>query len=237
MKKKILLITNFLTLGLLAFFIIREGSQSKRNELCSYSLDDFDFHFKRDPESPSIILLGNSLIRHGKWDSLLHRSDISNRGISGDKLGCMLDRLKYLQGSSAKICFIEGGINDLPATDIDTLFNRYTRIVSFWKAKKVIPVINLVLYISPKAGINYPYRKDYIAINTLIRNLNKKLREFAAVKKIEVIDLNPILCDEHLMLLKDEFTLDGIHITNSAYSIWASKMEAVLDKYGIGSSL
>lgn len=233
--KKILIVTNVLTLGVLLFFIVQEKTKKKNPAPCQYSLDAFDFHYKKETEEPNVVMIGTSMTRHGKWDSLLNRTDIINRGISGNNLHCIFERLKYLKGTTAKICFIEGGIIDLPAQNPDTLVNFYKKIIDFWKSEDVIPVINLVLYISPKAGINYPYLKDYRAVNTIIKNLNNKTRELAIQNNIDFIDLNEVLSNEQELSLKEEFTLDGIHLTESAYKIWATKIDTTLSKHDLAN--
>ena len=151
--KKFLIITNLGTLAILLAVAVRhfEFKWRHRNPVpnetvkgktadiempCLYSLQYFDFHYERETENPTIIMLGNSLIRRCNWDRLLGRKNVINRGISGDHLPCICERLKYLKDSPAKIIFIEGGINDLPAGNTDTLFEYYAKIVNFWKEKK-----------------------------------------------------------------------------------------------------
>ena len=239
--KRILLITNLLTLSILAFiFVKRYQSRQGQKEIattevspCQYQLKYFDFHYRKEPDSVSVIMLGNSLIRQGNWDSLLNRKDVINRGISGDNLRCMCDRLSYLKNSTAKIVFVEGGINDIPGNNVDTLFKYYQQIISFWQAEKKIPVINLVLYISPKAGEKFPSRTDYKSINTTVKDLNDKLQTFAIENKIDFINLNPVLSDEQALQLKDNYTTDGVHLTSNAYKIWAEQVEILLNKYKI----
>ena len=213
--------------------IPNQKSPTVQTPPCSYPLTYYDFHYRKETDNPSIIMLGNSLVRHAKWDSLLNRKDVINRGISGDNLRCMCERLSYLKNSSAKICFIEGGINDLPGKTADTLFKYYQQIVLFWLGEKKIPVINLVLYISPKAGDKWEHRKDYKGINTTIRELNSKLKNFAIENKIDYIDLNRTLSDEVNLTLRDSFTTDGVHLTPAAYKIWSDEISAVLKRKGI----
>src|SRR5689334_23369715 len=127
--KKILLITNLLTLFLLIYFVfikrLHSSSEMPPSSPCSYQLKYFDFHYRKENDHPSIIMLGNSLIWQMNWDSLLNRKDIINRGIAGDNLQCICERLVYLKNTTAKIVFIEGGINDIPGKNADTLFSYY----------------------------------------------------------------------------------------------------------------
>jgi lysophospholipase L1-like esterase len=191
-------------------------------------LEDFDFHYKKHPEIVNVLMLGNSLVRYGGWDSLLHRSDVFNAGISGDKIPCIALRLQYVCKLHPKICFIEGGINDLPAANTDSVYSCFTKIVKELRANGIIPVVNMMVYISPRAGINYPYRKDYLAINKKIDELNQKLQDFAKKNDVMFIDLNRFLSSNSEKMLKEEFTLDGIHLTDLAYQIWAQRILEIL---------
>jgi len=198
---------------------------------CNYSLDEFDFHFRAESDSPKIIMLGNSLIRGGDWDSLLNRKDILNRGISGDRMGCICERLTYLSNKKAKIWFIEGGINDLPAIKIDSIFNQYKTIVDFVKNENAIPVISLIVYISPKAGEFYPARTFYKQINQSIKRLNQMLVQYASENKIDYIDLNSAVSKNDV--LQDEYTTDGVHLKPEGYQKWKALINALLIKNGI----
>jgi len=238
--KKFLWATNLLTLSILLFLLVKRHQSRQRLQeiataqvnVCQYQLKNFDFHYYKEPDTISVIMLGNSFIRQGNWDSLLNRKDVINRGISGDHLRCICERLSYLKNSSAKIVFVEGGINDIPGNNVDTLFKYYREIISFWRAEKKIPVINLVLYISPKAGEKFPTMADYKSINTTVKDLNNKLRAFATENKIDIIDLNPVLSNGQTLQLKETYTTDGVHLTSDAYKIWAEQV----GKYGQNKS-
>jgi lysophospholipase L1-like esterase len=248
--KKVLWISNIITLGLLIFIgihyriphkiylkVFKKNNpkviHSATNQLnCSYDLKYFDFHFKKESDSAKIVMLGNSIIRHGKWTDFLNRKDVINRGISGDNLPCICQRLQYLKNLKAKIWFIEGGINDLPGKSPDSLFENYKTIIEFVKSEKAIPVINLVFYLSPKAGVKFPTRADYKQINKSIFELNTMLIDYSKRNNIDYIDLNKIIADKN-NVLKDEYTTDGVHLTIDAYNEWTHLISETLMKYGI----
>ena len=194
---------------------------------CAYGLEAYDFHYKKESDSATIIMVGDSHIRNGDWVSLLNRQDIINRGISGDNSTCICERLKYLKGKNAKIWFINGGMNDLPWNSPAVVFENYKRIIEFVKEEGAIPVINLLLYSSPWAGYNYPTRSDYKKINSMVEELNSMLISYAKSNNIDYIDLNPILADKN-KIFKDEYTTDGIHLTNDAYQKWAILIQKIL---------
>jgi len=244
--KKVLLTTNIITIALLLIVAIYAGipqkifkklsgrSTDKSNAplSCTYTLKHFDYHYKIESDTPDIVMLGNSIVRQGNWTRLLKREDIINRGIAGDQLPCICERLKYLKGIGAKIWFLEGGINDLPEKDPVFLFEQYKKIVSFTKAENAIPVINLVFYLSPRAGEEYPGRADYQNINARIAELNAMLVDFAKKNNIAVIDMTKTFSGEN-NVLKDEFTTDGVHLSEKGYKAWSEEISAVLQKFGI----
>lgn len=130
---------------------------------CLYSLKHFDFHYTNTSDSAKILMIGNSLIRWGDWNALLQRDDVANRGISGDVLHCICERLKYLENTNAKIWIIEGGINDINSTnktDVDKLY------------KDVKKLNELLIEYSDK------HRVQYIDLNSRLSNDDELKSEF-----------------------------------------------------------
>ena len=58
-------------------------------------------------------MLGNSLTNRISWNELLVRDDIANRGIGSDITAGFINRINFVFNVKPKICFIEGGVNDL----------------------------------------------------------------------------------------------------------------------------
>jgi len=162
---------------------------------------------------------------------LLGRKDVINRGIAGDNLPCICERLDYLKGKNAKIWFIEGGINDIPEKSPYELFNYYKEIIHFVIEEKAIPVINLVVYLSPKAGESFPWRSDYVTLNNSIIDLNNLLISYAIQNHIDYIDLNKSISDNNV--LKEEYTTDGVHLSLEAYNLWCIEIIRLLNRYKI----
>ena len=197
---------------------------------CVYSLKHFFFHFKDEIQEPEIIMFGNSLVKQGNWNTLLSNDKVINRGIAGDKVSCMCERLHYLEGKKAKIWFIEGGINELPISNPELILDSYKRVVNFVKKEHAIPVLNLVLYVSPKYNERYAY--DYKKINSKVSELNKLLVKYATENHVDYIDLNTITANNE-NVMKGEYTTDGIHLNEKAYSHWAVLINKKLVKYAI----
>src|ERR1700761_8753298 len=96
-----------------------------------------------------IIMLGNSLMYKAHWDELLNRGDIGNRGIGSDITEGYLHRLNYVLDCHPRICFIEGGINDLELHyPVDTTIAHLEMILDSLHSARIIPVLHTVLYVS-----------------------------------------------------------------------------------------
>ena len=236
MKKTYLLTTIILFVILIAFgygAYHYHALYKKSLYECRYQLSDFDFHYKPEPANYKIVMLGNSFIRSISWDSLLRRNDVVNRGISADRIHCICQRAIYLKDSPAKICFIEGGTNDIMTDPVDTVFAYYERVIETVRSQHKIPVMDMVLYLSPRAADKYPDRKDYKDINKSIQALNIKLKAYAVANHLDYIDLNRDLSDNNNLVLDEKYTLDGLHLNHAAYKIWGEYIQAILQKHGI----
>ena len=182
-------------------------------------------------KNPAIILIGDSLIAMGNWQNLLNRNDLINRGIGGETFSQIRRRMKRLQHTTARIIFIEGGINDFPHAGVDSLFAEYELAVAFWQANQIIPVVTGLVYISPLAASVYPSRRNWMAINNQVSALNEKLKNHCTAQLIDFIDLNVLLSDANQ--LRAVYTTDGVHLTESAYYIWAEEVSRVLKQHHI----
>ncbi|WP_332367788.1 SGNH/GDSL hydrolase family protein [Spirosoma telluris] len=182
-------------------------------------------------KTPTIILIGDSLIKLGNWKRLLNRNDLINRGIGGETLGQIQERMKKLRNTTARIIFIEGGINDFPQSNPENLLGLYQEIITFWESKQIIPVLTNVVYISPEAAKKYPFRSNWRSINKQVDELNKNLNDICIARKIDLIDLNS--CLSNSIQLRDEFTTDGVHFTEAAYQIWARELRKILQRHQI----
>lgn len=171
-----------------------------------------------------IVMLGNSITHGVNWSELLDRTDVVERGIPSDVLQGFLNRMDYIYKLQPSVCFIMGGINDIySGIPVDTVFSRYKKIISGLTERKIRPVIQSTLYVSPKWH-------DAAEKNIDVEKLNKMLLDFSAENKIDFVDLNKILSKNKLLI--DKYTFDGVHLTGEAYKLWAVEIEKVLKRMG-----
>lgn len=164
------------------------------------------------------MMLGDSITDEGRWDELLDKNSVQNRGISGDTTSGVLDRL-YTVSSSIKQVFIMIGVNDiLRGKSVNEVFENYKKIIEFFQEKKIKIYIQSTLYVGALRDKGF---------NKKIEELNNKLELFAKSNQITFINLNPIFAPNKV--LKQEFTTDDLHLNGKAYLLWADEIKKYID--------
>jgi len=163
------------------------------------------------------LMIGDSITQDGAWNRLLGRDDVLNRGIAGDTSRGVLRRVDRLPDGLEK-AFVMVGINDLVWNEsIDHIFNNYVQILERLRSKNIIPIVQSTLYAGRESAKRY---------NPSVEVLNDELREYCEGENIDFIDLNRVLSPHGK--LEDRYTLDGIHLEDEAYRVWAEKIKNYL---------
>ena len=199
-----------------------------------YSYSENPHYFKRmelfatQKDQKNIVMLGNSLTEGGHWDEILKRTDVANRGIGSDVTEGYVHRINDVFDLKPKICFIEGGVNDLARyIPQETIISNLAILIDTLRSKNIIPVLNAVTYVADNyRAINPP------AFNSSIKDLNRAIRALAKEKKVRLIDLNGKITDGEY-LLKKYAVADGIHYTADTYSLWRKEILKIVDKLKI----
>lgn len=162
----------------------------------------------------SIVFLGNSITEQGIWSELTGNPNVRNRGIAGDVLEGVEDRLtQVVKYQPAKI-FLMIGINDLIANDPAQIMPRYNTLVE----NIIRQSPNTKLYLQSILPVNNEVRPSGFD-NADIIWLNEQIIKTAAQHNLQYIDLHRLLEDESGQL-DAKYTRDGIHINGPAYLIW-----------------
>lgn len=169
-------------------------------------------------DSNTIVFFGNSLTHGCEWHELLCNPNVVNRGINGDTVDGLMERLPSVtEGSPAKIFLLIGAndvSHDLSADSIATAIE------------------GLVTEIQVKAPASKLYLQSLLPINNsfgryrkmagkeqVIRDINARLEPMARRHGITFINLHPAFCDEDGNLRAD-LTNDGLHLLAPGYLIW-----------------
>jgi lysophospholipase L1-like esterase len=171
-------------------------------------------------DSNDIVFLGNSITHFGEWHELLDNPNIKNRGISGDIVQGVYDRLEpIIKGSPAKI-FLLIGINDV-SHDVtaDSIINATEKLV-----KEIIDRSpETTLYIQSVFPVNPDFDMFQKATTRgdVVIEINKGLRNISSKHDIQYIDVYSALKCQENDKLNPEFTNDGLHLLGKGYIKWA----------------
>lgn len=186
-------------------------------ELTTYQIKRLQTFQKANSKvkADSIVFAGDSITEFFPLKKYLgHDLPLVNRGIAGTDSVWLLEHIEdqVLTLSPAKV-FLMIGINDIgrgyPLSDIVA---RISNIIAQIRANHILTKI-YVLSVLPVNESDQYAGKVKIRNNALIQVLNQHLQVLSGVN---YIDLYPLLLDEKGELAED-YTTDGLHLTQTAY--------------------
>ena len=178
--------------------------------------------FRSLPETErKIVMLGNSLINNGLWAELFPMGYIVNRGISGDVIEGVRQRLDEIVGDKPDKIFLITGTNDL-VNDAEvsalTVFDRYEKLIQDIQQK--LPETEV--YVQSILPLN-PMSKFYAGFNDRAGEINKLLEAASGRYGYYYLDIAQLLSDQNGDLRRD-CTTDGIHLSANGYFYWAAEL-------------
>ena len=175
--------------------------------------------------SKDIVMLGNSLTEGGgDWGKRLGKDNVINRGISGDEVMGVYDRLhQILPGKPAKI-FLLIGVNDV-SHDLSTDSIVYRIDQTLTRIQKESPETKV--YLQSLLPINESFNRYKRLTNKTyqIPEINARLETLAKEKKITFINLYPLFTEKGTNVLKKELTYDGLHLNDEGYKVWVDAIK------------
>lgn len=169
-------------------------------------------------DTNEIIFLGNSITDMCAWNELFGMQNIKNRGISGDVINGVIDRLEEVVSSYPKKIFLMIGTNDLARKkSIDQILADYEKLITLimQKTPKTQLYLQSVLPTKNQATRN---NNDIIEINKGIVAIAKKY----SLTYINLFDLFKTSENE----LNMNYSFDGLHLNGQGYLLWK---EAVIE--------
>ena len=193
-----------------------------------YPLEVSDYYkhrvsvFRSLPETEGqIIMLGNSLNNNALWTEIFPMGYIVNRGISGDVVEGVCQRIDEIVPDQPKKIFLITGTNDFindPEVSGLKVWERYEKLIQ--TIQKELPETKL--YIQGTLPLN-PKSKFYEGFNARAAELNKLLEAGKERYKYFYIDLPAVMSDENGDL-DARYTTDGIHLSAMGYFVWATEL-------------
>lgn len=183
--------------------------------------------FEQLPVQPgAIIFLGDSQTALCEWRELMGDSlQILNRGIVGDQVDGVANRLEEVLRHQPARIFLLVGVNDLLfGKTIPDIELRYRALVK--KIRDDSPATQLIL-------------KSILPVNNTVKNtgirneqiwtLNTRIAQIARDETLPFVDICGALTDE-TGNLADRYTADGLHLNGHGYSVWKTQLEPFFKK-------
>lgn len=180
-------------------------------------------------DNDDIVFLGNSITDGGEFCEIFNNANIKNRGISGDVISGVRERLmQVVSGHPAKI-FLLIGINDISHNKTAVqLAEEYEALVKEIRTQSP----STELFIQSVMPINNDFKryKNLFGKEDVVKELNIHLKNIADNNGAEFIDLFPLLSEKDSDKLQKEYTNDGLHLLGSGYKVWAEALTPYIKK-------
>ncbi|PJI10411.1 lysophospholipase [Clostridium sp. CT7] len=207
----------------------------KKNKLTNYKI------LNKSVKKGQILFVGSSLMEFFPIDEMQQTLEknciIYNRGIAGfvttELLNSMDECIFELQPSKI---FINIGTNDMNTPDYrkESLIKNYDKILNQISERLPNCRVYVMAYYPVNAKADFPdVDKEFkenrfkTRTNAVILEANESIKELAKKHNYEFINVNDGLMDEEGNL-KEEFSIEGIHMWSNAYSVILENMKKYL---------
>lgn len=167
-----------------------------------------------------IVMLGNSLTENGgDWSARLGKKNVRNRGIIGDEVMGIYDRLHQILPGHPQKLFLLTGVNDVShdlTTDSIVAMMRTT----IDRIQRESPDTKLFLQSLLPINESFGRYKKLTGKTDMIPEINARLEALAKEKKIVFINLFPLFTEKGTNVLRSNLTNDGLHLNEEGYKIW-----------------
>ena len=200
-----------------------------REDMAKYH-DHYYKRFVQFMDEPAItdedvVMLGNSLTENGgDWGKRLGKKHVVNRGISGDEVMGVYDRLHQILPGHPQKLFLMIGINDVSHNlTADSIAGMIRLTVE--RIQRESPETELHLQSLLPINESFGRYKLLTGKTDLVPEINTRLKALAQEKKIDFIDLFPLFAEGNTHVLRKDLTTDGLHLNEEGYKIWAKALK------------
>ena len=165
-----------------------------------------------------IVMLGNSLTDGGEFNELLNNRHVKNRGIVGDIVQGLIDRIDPIIKGQPKKLFIMSGVNDIShdvsADSIARVTEKLIVMVKQGSPRTKIYLQSLLPFNNDVREWKLLKGRDHVVVEA-----NILLEQVARRQGVTWINLYPLFVDDQGRLRAD-LTNDGLHLMGKGYLIW-----------------
>jgi len=183
----------------------------------AYYQAKYQFFEAMPNDTNEIIFLGNSITEGCDWAELFRNSKIKNRGINGDIINGVINRLGEVVESKPQKIFLLIGTNDLAKNrSINQILTDYERLIILIKGKTP----KTELYIQSIL----PTYRQIARKNADIIKINNGLMKLSAKYNSVFINLfESFKTEENELDLT--YSYDGLHLNGKGYLLWKELIE------------
>ncbi|MBN1637435.1 MAG: hypothetical protein JW866_00595 [Ignavibacteriales bacterium] len=172
-----------------------------------------------------ILFLGDSITEGFNTKRLLSKYDITNKGVSGYNTNDIINFLdaNFISQNLFDFIFLSIGTNDIAQgkTDEEIIINIQKIIYNLQEKQSKSEIILTSIF---------PTLKNEPRPNKRIDRLNEKIYELAQQNDLMYLNLHPhFLTDSGE--LKEEYSLDGLHLRKLAYRQWAALFDEFMKQF------
>tara|TARA_B100001179_G_C18591544_1_gene404938 strand:+ start:954 stop:1715 length:762 start_codon:yes stop_codon:yes gene_type:complete len=171
-----------------------------------------------------VAMVGDSITAQGRWHEMFPGISIVNRGVGGDTVGGVRERLPSITAVEADTYFLMIGTNDALMDNPDAaILDHYAAVLDGLQADGAEVYVHPILQCGAIAQCTP-------AVHDKIDRLNAQITKLARQKNAQIIDLNPALTDEDG--LKPELTWDGLHLNSEGFRLWREAIGDEVEQSG-----
>lgn len=175
-----------------------------------------------------IVMLGNSLTEGGgDWSQRLGKKNVVNRGIIGDEVMGVYDRLHQILPRHPAKLFLLIGVNDISHDLTADSIAQMIRL-TVERIRRESPDTRLYLQSLLPFNESFGRYKRLTGKTDIVPEINARLEAMAKEKGIDFINLFPLFTEKGTNVLRKELTTDGLHLNEEGYRIWVKALKKKL---------
>ena len=175
----------------------------------------------------TVVMLGDSLTEGAQWSEITGCPYVANRGIGSDDSAGVVRRLDEVTKLKPSAVFLMIGINDVASgVPTETIVDNVRETIKTLTKARAQVYLTLVLPVAQSFT-----RK----INPKVTELNAAYVALAKETKATLIDFRSGMRNED-GYLRDELTIDGIHLIPDGYRVWRDAVMPLIAKHCVPSA-
>ena len=176
----------------------------------------------------TVVMLGDSLTEGAQWSEITGCPYVVNRGIGADDSAGVVRRLDEVTKLRPSAVFLMIGVNDVASgVSTETIVDNVRQTIKTLTKARAQVYLTLVLPVAQSFT-----RK----INPKITELNAAYVALAKETKATLVDFRSEMRSED-GYLRDELTVDGIHLIPDGYRVWRDAVMPLITKHCVPPAL